>query len=57
MLAEACKGHFAIVATMVGGVPEMLNSRRAGLLVLPNGPSDLANAPTVPLVMPGALKH
>jgi hypothetical protein len=42
---------------MVGGVPEMLNSRRAGLLVLPNGPSDLANAPTVPLVMPGALKH
>jgi glycosyltransferase involved in cell wall biosynthesis len=43
-LAEAREAGCAIVATTVGGVPELLEHGRAGLLVPPHDPKALARA-------------
>ena len=44
VLSEACEGGCAIVATNVGGISEMLDGGRAGMLVPPKSPAKLAKA-------------
>lgn len=44
VLSEACEAGCAIVATKVGGIPEMLDDGRAGLLTPPHDPSSMARA-------------
>jgi glycosyltransferase involved in cell wall biosynthesis len=44
VLAEARKAGCAIVATEVGGIPEVLEGGLAGILVQPKSPANLADA-------------
>jgi len=53
-VAEAMLVGTPIVATAVGGVPEMLDNGRAGLLVPPNDPSAMATAIEEVLLSPGS---
>jgi len=56
VLSEASEAGCAIVASDVGGVPEMLDGGKAGLLVPPDDPARLAEALVSLLVTPGALQ-
>ena len=56
-LAEAREAGCAIVATRVGGVPELLEHGRAGLLVPPHDPNALARALRRLLGDPQELAH
>lgn len=55
VLSEACEGGCAIVASDVGGIPEMLDGGRAGILVPPGDPKRMAAALTDLLSDPKAL--
>ena len=44
VLLEALRANVAVVATRVGAVPEVIDSPRAGTLVLPEAPAALADA-------------
>ncbi len=55
VLSEACEAGCAIVASDVGGIPEMLDGGKAGVLVPPRSPAQLAAALIALLTVPGAL--
>ncbi|XKT74533.1 MAG: glycosyltransferase [Patescibacteria group bacterium UBA2163] len=44
VLLEAGHAHLPVVATKVGGVPEIIEHKKNGLLITPNDPTALANA-------------
>jgi glycosyltransferase involved in cell wall biosynthesis len=44
VLLEAAAAHIPVIATRVGGIPEMLQSEQNGILVNPEHPKELANA-------------
>ena len=56
MLLEAMAAGCAVVATNVGGVPEIVEDERSGLLVSPGQPEQLAVA-LVRLAIDAALRH
>lgn len=49
VLLEALRADVPIVATSVGGIPEVLIDSAAGIMVPPDSPSELANAMAVAL--------
>jgi glycosyltransferase involved in cell wall biosynthesis len=55
VLSEACEAGCAIVASDVGGIPDMLDGGRAGVLVPPKNPTMMAAALTTLLTDPCAL--
>lgn len=57
VLSEACEAGCAIVASNVGGIPEMLDGGRAGILVPPGSPARLAAAVTKLLTDPNCLQQ
>lgn len=56
VLVEAALAGVPAVATAVGGIPEVLDAPRTGLLVPPGSPSALAGATAALLSDPGALR-
>jgi len=55
-LLEAMATRVPVVATAVGGIPEILTNGENGLLVAPDNPCELAEAMTI-LLMDGHLRH
>lgn len=55
VISEACEAGCAIIASNVGGIPEMLDDGRAGKLVPPNDPDRLAAEIIALLSAPSAL--
>jgi len=44
VLLEAAAAHVPVIATRVGGIPEMLQNERNGILIDPESPEELATA-------------
>ncbi len=57
VLSEACEAGCAIVASDVGGIPQMLDGGRAGVLVPPRNPAQLAAALVALLTVPANLEE
>ena len=57
VIAEAREAGCAVVGSNVGGIPEVLEEGRAGLLVPPGDPSALAEALSTLLSSPDLLAH